>query len=134
MSSPEATAALPGDCSQPKKWAIEFQREGGIMGLSQQLKVASDGTIQAQDLNTQNTLTQTLNPSQVLEIENLLVQACPFETGRAAQACPDCYEYSMSIQMDEELFRAKVSDTTIPQDMQPLIQTLSSLLQQSLTP
>ncbi len=134
MSSPEATEALPGDCPQPKKWAIEFQREGGIMGLSQQLKVGSEGTLQAQDLSTQNTFTQTLNPSQVLEIQNLLVQACPFETGRAAQACPDCFEYSMSIQMDEELFRVKVSDTTIPQDMQPLIQTLSILLQQMLTP
>lgn len=134
LSSPEATAALPENCPQPKKWAIEFQRDGGIMGLSQQLKVAGDGTVQAQDLNTKNTFTQTLNPSQVLEIENLLVQACPFETGRAAQACPDCYEYSMSIQMDEEVFRVKVSDTSIPQDMQPLIQTLSILLQQSLTP
>ncbi len=134
MPSPEATAALPGDCLKPKKWAIEYQREGGIMGQSQRLMVASDGTIQAQDLNTQDTFTQTLNPAQVLEIENLLVQACPFETGRAAQACPDCFEYSLAIQMDEELFRVKVSDTTIPQDMQPLIQTLSILLQQSLTP
>lgn len=134
MSSPKATAALPGDCSQPKQWAIEFQREGGIMGLSQQVTLASDGTLQAKNINTQDTFTQTLNPSQVLEIENLLVQACPFETGRAAQACPDCYEYSMSIQMDEELFRVKVSDTAIPQDMQPLIQMLNSLLQQLLTP
>ena len=134
LSSPDATAVLPEECPQPKTWEIEFQREGGIMGSSMQLKVASDGTLQAQDLNTQDTFTQTLNPSQVLEIENLLVQACPFETGRAAQACPDCYEYSMSIQMDEELFRVKVSDTSIPQDLQPLIQTLSILLQQSLTP
>jgi hypothetical protein len=134
LSSPDAPAVLPADCPQPKTWEIEFQREGGIMGSSMQLKVASDGTLQAQDLNTQDTFTQTLNPSQVLEIENLLVQACPFETGRAAQACPDCYEYSMSIQMDEELFRVKVSDTSIPQDLQPLIQTLSILLQQSLTP
>lgn len=104
------------------------------MGLSQLLMLASDGTLQARNINTQDTFTQTLNPSQILEIENLLVQACPFETGRAAQACPDCFEYSMSIQMDEDSFRVKVSDTTIPQDMQPLIQMLSSLLQQMLTP
>ncbi len=134
MSSPEATAALPGNCPQPKQWAIELQREGGIMGLSQQLTLASDGTLQAKDINTQDTFTQTINASQILEIKNLLVQACPFETGRAAQACPDCYEYSLSIQMDDEIFRVKVSDTTIPQDMQPLIQTLSILLQQMLTP
>jgi hypothetical protein len=134
LSTPEATPGHSGSCPPPKVWAIEFQREGGFMGLSQQLKVASDGTTQAQDLQTGEVVTGTLEPSQSLEIENLLVQACPFETGRAAQTCADCYEYSMSIQMDQEQFRLKVSDTSIPQDMQPLIQMLSSLLQQMLVP
>ena len=40
----------------------------------------------------------------------------------------------MTIQMDEEQVSFKVSDTTIPQDLQLLIQTLSSLLQQMLVP
>lgn len=134
LSTPEATPGQGGSCPPPKVWAIEFQREGGFMGLSQQLNVASDGTTQAQDLRAGETFTRTLEPSQILEIENLLVQTCPFETGRTAKTCADCYEYSMTIQMDEEQVRFKVSDTTIPQDMQPLIQMLSSLLQQMLVP
>jgi hypothetical protein len=119
-----------GECSSTQAWTIEFRREGGIMGLSQQLKVTSDGNAQVEDLLTGKSFARRLDPSQILEVQNALVQACPFETPKKTQTCADCFAYSMSIQMDEELFHVQVSDVSVPQDMQPLIQFLSSLLQQ----
>jgi len=123
-----------GGCASPQEWSIVFQRDGGIAGISQQLKVSSDGTLQAQDLRTGNSFNKTLDSSQVQEIEDLLVQACPFKTQKTAQACADCFEYSLSIQMDETAYRVKVKDASIPETMQPLIGYLSKLLQQTITP
>ena len=132
--SPLVTASQTGDCPRPLEWDIEFQRDGGIMGLSQALKITDEGKVQAQNLQTGDSFDSKLAPNEIAEFEDLLMQACPFETGRLDQNCADCFVYSMSIKMDGGLFRVKVADNAIPQDLQPLIQTLSILLQQSLTP
>ena len=128
------SATSEGECQSPKKWEIEFQREGGIVGVIQLLKVSSDGTMQGQDFHKGDSFTKKLDQSQILEIESLLMDACPFETRKTAQTCADCFEYSMAIQMDEEVYRVKVRDTSIPQAMQPLIGYLGNLLQQMIAP
>jgi hypothetical protein len=127
-------AATEGDCPSPLEWRIEFQREGGVKGVAQLLEVSSDGTVQAQDLRNGDSFARALDPSQTQKIENFLMQACPFESQKMTQTCADCFDYSMSIQMDEVTYRVKVRDTSIPEAMQPLIGYLSRLLQQMIAP
>jgi hypothetical protein len=128
------SATTAGNCPSPQEWEIEFHREGGIMGVTQLLKVSSDGTMLAQDLRKGDPLTKKFDQSQILEIESLLMDACPFATRKTTQTCADCFEYSLSIQMDETVYRVKVRDASIPETMQPLIGYLNKLLQQTITP
>jgi hypothetical protein len=134
LPSTVISSTAAGLCPSPQEWSMEFQREGGIKGVSQLLNVSSDGNVQAQDLPKGSSFSQTLDPPQTQEIENLLVQACPFETQKTAKTCADCFVYSLSIQMDGEMYRVKVMDTSIPETLQPLIGYLNRLLQQTIAP
>ena len=127
-------ATMESPCQTPEKWNIDFQREGGIMGLTQMLNISSDGSIKVEDTQKEISFDRTLDFTQIQDIENLLLQACPFETQKTKQTCADCFEYALSINMEGTVYRVKVKEDSIPEAMQPLIGYLNKLFQQMSTP
>ncbi len=127
-----STPTDTGDCLGSETWTIEFGREGGIMGLTQSLELSSDGSLIAQDLQAQKSFTKTLDPTQLSEIEHQLAQACPFETQKTEQTCADCFFYDLIFRTNGARYQAQVTDLSIPPNLQPLIQTLTGLLDETI--
>ena len=102
------------------------------MGLAQSLELQSDGGVIAQDLQTQETFTQSLNAARLSEIENQLAQLCPFESQKTEQTCADCFNYDLTFVTNGVRYQTQATDISTPPDLQPLIQTLSGLLDESI--
>jgi hypothetical protein len=116
-------------CSPPSSWTIEYHRSGGIAGFDQSLTLQSDGNLEVQSKKPAVDKQIMIPEDHVEPIQNLLVQACPFETARAEGVCADCYNYELNIEMDGQTYTVQASDTTLTEDLRPLITTLDEFLQ-----
>ena len=128
---PAATSPVSADtaCSPPASWKIEYHRTGGIGGFDQTLTLGSDGSLMVQSKRPAVDKQIMIPEDHVEPIKNLLVQACPFPTGRAEGVCADCYNYELNIEMNGKTFDLQASDTTLTEDLRPLITTLDQFLQ-----
>jgi hypothetical protein len=61
---------------------------------------------------------------QVEAITDLLVQACPFELDEKQGVCADCFNYELKIQMDDQTNAIQALDTTLTEELRPLINIL----------
>lgn len=128
---PAATFTMSADtgCSPPSSWTIEYHRTGGIGGFDQTLTLQSDGSLMVQSERPAVDKQIMIPEDHVEPIKNLLVQACPFPTGRAEGVCADCYTYQLKIEMNGQTYDLQASDTTLTEDLRPLITTLDQFLQ-----
>ena len=126
-----ATPTQPADaaCSPPSSWTIEYHRSGGIAGFDQSLTLQSDGSLEVQSKKPAVDKQIMIPEDHVEPVQNLLVQACPFETARAEGVCADCYNYELNIEMDGQTYTVQASDMTLTEDLRPLITTLDEFLQ-----
>jgi len=127
--TPEPTKPASSTCKPPSEWTIEYHRTGGIGGFDQSLTLQSDGSLSIQSKKPALDKQFTIPEDHLAPIKNLLVQACPFGTGRAEGVCADCYTYEMKIKMDGQTYDAQATDTTLTEDLRPLINTLDQFLQ-----
>jgi hypothetical protein len=88
------------------------------------LTLQSDGSLSIQSEKPVFNKQTTLPKDHLQPIENLLAQACPFEVGRAAGVCADCFNYELNIEMDGKTYNVQATDTTLTEDLHPLINTL----------
>jgi hypothetical protein len=123
------TQSADAACSPPSSWTIEYHRSGGIAGFDQSLTLQSDGSLEVQSEKPAVDKQIMIPEDHVEPIKNLLVQACPFETGRAKGVCADCYNYELNIEMDGQAYSVQASDTTLTEDLRPLVTTLDEFLQ-----
>ena len=72
---------------------------------------------------------KTISGDQVMEIVSLLAQTCPFEIPRSDNGCADCSLYELNIQIDGETYSVQATDVTLTEELRPLINVLSELLQ-----
>jgi hypothetical protein len=130
-AEPLGTPADPAsaDCSLPSNWTIEYHRSGGIGGFSQSLTLRSDGNMTIQSEHPPVDKQLQVPEDHVEPIANLLVEACPFPVGRAVGTCADCFNYELDIQMDEQFFTVQAQDTTLTEDLHPLINALDEFIQ-----
>ena len=129
-AEPLETPANPSsaDCSPPSNWTIEYQRSGGIGGFSQSITLQSDGSMTIQSDHPPVDKQLQVPADHVEPIQNLLVEACPFPLGRAEGTCADCFNYELEIQMDEQFYSIQAQDTTLTEDLQPLINALDEFI------
>ena len=90
---------------------ILFERTGGLMGLKSNLKI---------DLNE-------LPAGQALTLRTLLDESNFFSLPEnpAAQSTPDGFFYTITVESKTFSHTIKTSDSTAPEELQPLLQELS---------
>jgi hypothetical protein len=123
----QATAS----CKTPTNWAVQFNRSGGIAGFNEALTLQSDGNLKIKSENPPTNVERTISPDQISGIANLRDQACPFEMSPNDAGCADCFLYKLNIQMDGQTYVLLATDITMRDDVRPLIEALSQLLQNS---
>ena len=116
-------------CSAPENWTVQFNRSGGFAGFNQSMTLDNGGNLTVQSERPAVDMQKTLSDDQVKAITELLVDACPFDSGTDKGNCADCFLYDLDIQMDEHTYSVQASDITLSDGMQPLISALSQLLQ-----
>lgn len=118
-------------CSPPSEWTVQYNRSGGFAGFNESLTLDSDGNLTIKSERPPVGKQMTISVAQVEAITDLLVQACPFETDVEKGNCADCYFYELNIQMDGRTYSVQASDISLTEEISPLINELSQLLQES---
>jgi len=128
---PLGTPTSPPDaaCSSPSDWTIQYKRTGGIGGFDQSLTLESDGSLTVQSEHPPVDEQMTIPEDHVKTITDLLVQACPFKAGPTEGVCADCFTYELNIQMDGQTYAVQALDTTLTEELRPLISILDEFLQ-----
>lgn len=117
-------------CSPPAKWSIQFNRSGGFAGLDETLTLDSEGSLVVQSKRPPTDVEMTISKDQVEAITDSLVQACPFENDSTkGDECADCFVYDLNIQMDGQTYSVRASDVTLTDELHPLVDALSQLVQ-----
>ena len=116
-------------CGSPANWSIQYNRSGGFAGFDESLTLDSAGNLTVQSERPPTDERRTISEDQVKAITDLLVQACPFETGSGEGTCADCFSYTLTVQMDGRTYAVKASDVTLTDNLHPLVDTLNQLLQ-----
>jgi hypothetical protein len=115
------------DCGVPTNWTIQYTRSGGFVGLEQSLTLKSDGSLKVQNEKPPADETKTVSSAQLETISNQLVRACPFTVEATKGVCADCYSYELTIQMDGRTYTVEAIDTTLTEELRPLINALGEL-------
>ena len=117
------------ECSPSSDWTIEFHRTGGIAGLNETLTLNSEGSLTVQSKRPPINVKKSISDQQVNAVANLLAEACPFEMGNTKDNCADCFTYELNVQMDGRTYSVQASDVTLTEELQPLIEKFSQLIQ-----
>lgn len=123
------TQTVRADCSPPSNWTVEYHRSGGIAGFDQTLILHSDGSLAVQSAQPPVDKQLAIPEDHVEPIGNLLAQACPFPKAKAEGVCADCFNYELKIEMDGQTYEVQASDTTLTEELRPLITRLDEFLQ-----
>jgi hypothetical protein len=118
------TSPAKSACSPPTSWTIEYHRTGGFGGFDQSLTLQSNGSLTVQSERPPANEQMTISGDQVEAITDLLVRACPFEVGATQGVCADCFNYELKIQMDGQNYVVQALDTTLTEELRPLISIL----------
>ena len=116
-------------CSAPANWTIQYNRSGGFAGFNQSLTLHSDGSLTIQSENPPANVQKSISKEQASAITNLLVQACPFTMEPNDMGCADCFIYTLNIQMNGQTYVMLATDVALTDEVYPLIDVLSQLLQ-----
>jgi hypothetical protein len=116
-------------CSVPTTWDIQYNRSGGFAGFNQSMTLDNGGNLTVKSERPAVDVQKTLSDEQVKDITELLVGACPFKTNVDKGNCADCFVYDLNVQMDGQVYSVQASDVTLSEELQPLINALSQLLQ-----
>jgi hypothetical protein len=132
---PTATVSIPAPtetrmgCSTTR-WSVDFTRSGGIAGRTQSLHVDSDGTVSASEPARDLSAQSSLSPQEVADLGRLLQAACPFQSATKSVTCPDCFNYTLEIQLGGRSYPVRASDVDRA-GLGDLIQALNQLLGKS---
>lgn len=129
LGTPADTAQTA--CGFPAQWTIQFNRRGGFAGFDESLVLDSGGRLTVQSERPPVDVQKTISNDQVNAIANLLARACPFEMRPNDTACADCYLYKLDVQMDGQNYVLLATDVTLTEDLHPLVNELSGLLQEA---
>lgn len=122
------TKPSSSDCGPASNWKIEYHRTGGFGGFDQSLTLKSDGSLAIQSKKPALEKQTTLPADHLKAVSELLVQTCPFELSKDQGVCADCFMYSLEIQMDNRFYSVQATDTTLTEELRPLVTALDEFL------
>lgn len=93
---------------------ILFERSGGFMGRTVSLNIDMDDLPE----DEADTLRELLDEADFFDLPDDLRRA----------PAPDEFTYSITVALEERQHSVRVSDTSMPDDLRPLLQELTKLL------
>jgi hypothetical protein len=121
------------DCQNPTDWKITFVRSGGFAGQTSIMDIYDSGELtlltDGQDPETRTTLAE----ADLVRIEELFSPLCTDNKVGSYPPCPDCFNYSLTVEMDGRVHRAEANDSTLNKSFaRPLIELLITVLNQTM--
>lgn len=108
-------------------WVLQYQRSGGILGLSQKAEFTSTGkrSVTHRDQTTQTLA--TLNPAALAHLSNLVneVSKQPFlQREDKPKICPDCTDESVQLHLNNSVIYY-ANSATLPKAQEELLKFLA---------
>jgi Emfourin len=126
---PPATAAPAADV-----WSIDFDRTGGFAGMAQSLSVSSDGQVRYEDKRANRVETGTLSAADLGELRSLIDSSGFFSQAPKQDApCADCFNLAITVTLNGQSYRVEAVDIAVDAALKPLLDKLTSLLQDGLS-
>jgi hypothetical protein len=112
--------------------AIEYERSGGIVGVTQALKV-NDSQLTVLDRATGREKSAELTAQERAMLVQMVEEANFFEqNAMQTQPCFDCFEYQLTVSDRAKRHTVVGNDLGIAPSLKPLIQRLSELIERNL--
>jgi Emfourin len=125
---PTATTAPAADV-----WSIDFDRTGGFAGMAQSLSVSSGGQARYEDKRADRVETGTLSATNLGELRTLIDSSGFFSQPPTQSApCADCFNLAIAVTLNGQSYRVEAVDIAVDAALKPLVDKLTSLLQDGL--
>lgn len=111
---------------------MDLTRSGGFAGRTLTLHLFSTGSLIVSEPERGLSVESETPPEELLEVSRLLQDACPFASTVRPQGCPDCFSYTLQVEMDGQTFFAQATDVDLA-NLGPLLEALNGLLDRPLT-
>ena len=116
----------------PSEWTVDFTRSGGFAGRTVSLHLLSSGALTASEPESGTTVQSEISSEEAAQIGQLLQGALPFLVERRAQSCPDCFTYTLGVEIDGQTYAGQATDVDMG-GLEPLIRALSALVGRALS-
>ena len=129
--SPSSTESKP---DMPDIWNVRLGISGGIAGIQKDLELVSTGQLIVID-QKKNRRVEGIVPAEELEsISELVRVVVHIQPLGQPPACPDCFQYQLDVQMDEQHVSFQVNDLNLVESgLDPLISALTALQERALS-
>jgi len=102
--------------------------------LDDTLELTSSGELAVYTTRPENKIQNIISADELLRIQDLLIQACPFETeDLRSNTCMDCFNYGFVIEMDTQIYSVETNDVAITPDFYLFLDELIAILQKAKT-
>jgi hypothetical protein len=131
---PKGSGTVEIDCTELENWIIDFERTGGFAGRSVSMRLSSSGQLIAIDEDLGTKVTTEVLSEELMEIEQSLMEACPFPIESPFMICPDCFLYTLTISVNGDQIHFEASDEALHDTkLGSFIGKLNTLLDQALS-
>ena len=116
-----------------QQWRLTFHLSGGVAGFDRKLDVSSNGIATASDLRRKREVTRQVPRDDLQELDRLVSSAVSADVPSRTR-CADCLSYSIDLRTSRTQVTIHARDDSLADSpVGPLIEALSSLLNQSLS-
>lgn len=137
----EGAAALQPERAQkhemlrlPKGAFLAFRKSGGLHFSSREVVIYPDGRVafdaRGVPQKEYNRLRRAFNDGQMLSLRKLLDQTNFWKAESAGQQNPDAFAYEIAARIGQRANEVEVFDGSVPDNLTPLLERLTPLLQE----
>jgi hypothetical protein len=128
-AEPITTTGLP----RQETWTIRFTQSGGIMGMTREMEIHSDGQLKAADDRTGREAASQLTEAELTRLQNL-VNNLAYNAKSGPTSCADCFNYTLEISSGSgKPFTAQADDVSLEASgLSPLVEYLRTLMERAL--
>lgn len=118
----------------PKGAFLAFRKSGGLHFSSRAVVIYPDGRVafdaRGVPQKEYNRLRRAFNDGQMLSLRKLLDQTNFWKTESAGQQNPDAFAYEIAARIGQRANEVAVFDGSVPENLSPLLERLTPLLQE----